>query len=76
MFGHLVPSWWNCLGKVSKYDCVGGGMSLEGGLRFLKAMPFTVCVLFPACDLRCKLLAVLAAIPLLYNHGLQPSLSH
>lgn len=24
LFKHLVPSWWNCLGRVRRHDLVGG----------------------------------------------------
>jgi hypothetical protein len=26
MFEYLVPSWWNCLGVIWRYDVVGGGI--------------------------------------------------
>ena len=37
MFEYLVPHWWNCLGRVRRYDLVGVGMSLGAGFKISKA---------------------------------------
>lgn len=34
MFGNLVPSQWNCLGRFRKGGLVGEDTSLGQGLRF------------------------------------------
>jgi hypothetical protein len=32
MFEYLVPSWWNCLGRIRGCGFVGEGMSLAAKL--------------------------------------------
>lgn len=42
-FRYLVPSWWNCLRRISRSGIVGGDVSQGGGaLRFLKSTSFPV----------------------------------
>lgn len=61
MLAFLVPSQWNCLGRIGRHD-VGKGESLGVAFEILKAMPFPVCFSLPlGCILRCKLSATALA---------------
>jgi hypothetical protein len=33
IFKHLIPSWWNSLGRIGRCSLGGGGVSLGGGFE-------------------------------------------
>jgi hypothetical protein len=51
MFVYLIPTWWNCLGRIRGNGLFGDGVSLGvgGALRFQKPTPcpiwLTLCLL-------------------------------
>jgi hypothetical protein len=40
MFEYLVPHWWNCLGKIRRYDLAREYVSLGVGIEVSKPSPF------------------------------------
>jgi hypothetical protein len=70
MFGCLVLSWWNYVGRIRRCGFVGGGVSLEVDFEFSKdSCRFLTLSLSPACALRCELSA---AVPGTYLCALSP----
>ena len=45
MFGCLVPTWWNCLGRIRRCGFIGGGMLLGIDFEVSKDL----------CDSQCAL---------------------
>lgn len=45
MFVYLVPSGFNCLGRVRICGLTGGGVSLGVALKFQSLIPFPICSL-------------------------------
>lgn len=35
MFEYLIPSWWNCFGRIRKCDLVRGGVSKPQAIAFV-----------------------------------------
>ena len=42
MFEYLAPSLWNCLGRIKKFDLVGGGVVLLEEVCHCQPTPFLV----------------------------------
>ena len=45
MFECLVPSWWNCFGRIDRCDLADGSMSLWVGLESVKPLSLLICSL-------------------------------
>lgn len=58
---YVVPTWWNCLGRIKKYGLIGGGVPLGVGLGVSRPMPFQVCSRLPFCGSKCEFSAVAPA---------------
>jgi hypothetical protein len=69
-FECLVPSWWNCLGRIRRCRFVGRGMSPGVGFKVSKDTHHTPFPLFfvPACRSRCELTTVPATVSSLWHH--------
>lgn len=76
VFGSLTTNWWNSLGRIRRWDIVGGDVSLGPSLEASKHLGHSQSLLVSlpsSCRRTCKLSAAPIAMHLLCHHGLQPS---
>ena len=75
VFGSLTTNWWNNLGRIRRWDIVGGDVSLGPSLEASKHLGHSQSLLVSlpsSCRRTCKLSAAPTAMHLLCHHGLQP----
>lgn len=73
-FGHFIPSWQNCLGRIRKCGNVGRVLLLGVGFEVSKNLDHfqcATCVL--AFNLRFELLPVSATVLSTHHHGIYTS---